>query len=216
MTKNLGSQGKTLYANAECRVFSRHLVNYHSAPFERRPVQLWGRPLPSKPHPDKASSINLQKRFINMQLRNKQDFWSGVMFVALGIGFALGATNYSMGTAARMGPGYFPFWLGVCLAVLGATVAIGALKEKAEATEVERFDFRILFIIIGSVVFAGVVLNILGIYLTVFLLVVLSSLASHEFSWKVAVTTGIFLVVFVWLAFIKGLGLIFPLWPSFI
>lgn len=151
-----------------------------------------------------------------MQLRNKQDFWSGVMFVALGIGFALGATNYSMGTAARMGPGYFPFWLGVCLAVLGATVAIGALKEKAEVTEVEKFDFRILLIIIGSVVFAGVVLNILGIYLTVFLLVVLSGLASHEFSWKVAVATGIFLVVFVWLAFIKGLGLIFPLWPSFI
>ena len=151
-----------------------------------------------------------------MQLRNKQDFWSGVMFVVLGIGFALGATKYSMGTAARMGPGYFPFWLGVCLAVLGAVVALGALKEKAEETEVERFDFKILFIVIGSVVFTGVVLNTLGIYISVFLLVFLSSLASHEFSWKVALATGIFLVVFVWLAFIRGLGLIFPLWPSFL
>ena len=150
-----------------------------------------------------------------MQLRNKQDFWSGVMFVVLGVGFALGATNYSMGTAARMGPGYFPFWLGVCLALLGAVVSINAMKIKAEETEVERFDFRILFIIIGSVVFAGVVLDVLGIYLTVFLLVFLSSFASHQFSWKVAVTVGIFLVLFVWLAFIKGLGLIFPLWPSF-
>ena len=151
-----------------------------------------------------------------MQLRNKQDFWSGVMFVVLGVGFALGATKYSMGTAARMGPGYFPFWLGVCLAVLGAVVSIGALKEKAEATEVEKFDFRILFIVIGSVIFAGVVLNSLGVYISVFLLVFLSSLASHEFSWKVALATGIFLVLFVWLAFIKGLGLIFPLWPSFL
>lgn len=151
-----------------------------------------------------------------MQLRNKQDFWSGVMFVALGVGFALGATNYSMGTAARMGPGYFPFWLGVCLAVLGAVVSISALKEKSEETEVERFDFRILFIVIGSVIFAGVVLNSLGVYITVFLLVFISSLASHEFSWKIAAATGIFLVLFVWLAFIKGLGLIFPLWPSFL
>lgn len=151
-----------------------------------------------------------------MQLRNKQDFWSGVMFVALGVGFALGATKYSMGTAARMGPGYFPFWLGVCLALLGAVVALSALKEKAEETEVERFDFKILFIVIGSVVFAGTVLNSLGVYISVFLLVFLSSLASHEFSWKVALATGIFLVVFVWLAFIRGLGLIFPLWPSFL
>ena len=151
-----------------------------------------------------------------MQLRNKQDFWSGIMFVALGVGFALGATNYSMGTAARMGPGYFPFWLGVCLAVLGAFVALGALKEKAEETGVDKFDFRVLFIIIGSVVLAGSVLNILGVYITVFLLVFLSSFASHEFSWKIALFTGLFLVLFVYLAFIRGLGLVFPLWPSFL
>lgn len=161
-------------------------------------------------------TLNKQERFNNMQLRNKQDFWSGVMFVALGVGFALGATNYSMGTAARMGPGYFPFWLGVCLAVLGAVVAIGALKEKAEEAEVGRFDFRILGIIIGSVVLAGAVLNLLGVYISVFLLVFISSMASHEFSWKVAAVNGIALVLFVWLAFIKGLGLVFPLWPSFL
>ncbi|MYN14889.1 tripartite tricarboxylate transporter TctB family protein [Pusillimonas sp. TS35] len=151
-----------------------------------------------------------------MQLRNRQDFWSGLMFVALGVGFALGATSYSMGTAARMGPGYFPFWLGVCLAVLGAVVALGALSPKAQEHHVEKFDFKILVIVIGAVALCGAVLNYLGVYLSVFLLVVLSSLASHEFSWKVALATAIGLVLFVWLAFIKGLGLIFPLWPSFI
>ncbi|HCW16911.1 MAG TPA: tricarboxylate transporter, partial [Achromobacter sp.] len=40
------------------------------------------------------------------------------------------------------------------------------------------------------------------------------SLASHEFNWKVAVANGLFLVAFSYLAFIRGLGLIFPLWPS--
>ncbi len=59
-------------------------------------------------------------------------------------------------------------------------------------------------------------LKLLGVYIAVFLLVVLSSLASHEFSLKVALANGVFLVVFTYLAFIKGLGLIFPLWPSFI
>ena len=60
-----------------------------------------------------------------MQIKNKQDFWSGVMFVVVGAAFALGATSYSMGTAARMGPGYFPFWLGVCLSLLGGGCHFG-------------------------------------------------------------------------------------------
>lgn len=151
-----------------------------------------------------------------MQLKNRQDFWSGIMFVAIGAGFALGATSYSMGTAARMGPGYFPFWLGVVLAILGAIVTISAMTEKAEETQLDRFDWKITIVIIGSVALSGVLLNYLGVYITVFLLVVLSSFASHEFSWKVAIATALFLVLFVWLAFIKGLGLIFPLWPTFL
>jgi hypothetical protein len=64
------------------------------------------------------------------------------------------------------------------------------------------------------VVLYGFALQHLGLYLSVFLLVLISSLASHEFNWKVAVANGLFLVAFSYLAFIRGLGLIFPLWPS--
>jgi hypothetical protein len=151
-----------------------------------------------------------------MRLKNKQDFWSGIMFMAIGAGFAMGASTYSMGTSARMGPGYFPFWLGICLAALGALVSLTALSKSAEHTPVEKFDWKILGIVIGSVVGCGVVLNFLGVYVAIFLLVFFSSMASHIFSWKIAVINGICLMVFVWLAFIKGLGLIFPLWPSFL
>ena len=151
-----------------------------------------------------------------MQLKNKQDFWSGVMFVLLGVGFAWQATSYQMGDAARMGPGYFPFWLGICLALLGAVVTLTALSPKSEETVVTRFDFKILGIIIGTVVLFGITLRPLGLYLSLFILVAVSSTASHEFSWKVAIANGAFLVVFCWLAFVKGLGLIFPLWPEFL
>ena len=47
-----------------------------------------------------------------MQIKNKQDFWSGIMFVVIGAAFALGATSYSMGTAARMGPWLLPILVG--------------------------------------------------------------------------------------------------------
>lgn len=136
------------------------------------------------------------------------------MFIAIGGGFALQATQYSMGSAARMGPGYFPFWLGIVLALMGATVLMSALSPRAQSTTISRYDFRILFLVIGSVFLYGFSLRYLGLYISVFLLVLVSSYASHEFNWKVAVANGLFLVVFSYVAFVRGLGLIFPLWPS--
>jgi len=151
-----------------------------------------------------------------MQLRNKQDFWSGVMFILLGLGFAWKATSYSMGTAARMGPGYFPHWLGIIMAVLGLVILLSSLTKKAEKTEIDRFDFKILGIIVGSIVLFGFCLRPLGLVISLFVLVAASSLASHEHSWKVSLLNAVFLTVLCWLAFVKGLGLVFPIWPAFL
>ena len=57
-----------------------------------------------------------------MQIRSQKDFASGLMFVIVGVIFASIATTYNMGTAAKMGPGYFPFWLGVLMAIIGAII----------------------------------------------------------------------------------------------
>lgn len=151
-----------------------------------------------------------------MQLRNKQDFWSGVMFIVLGLGFAWKATSYSMGTAARMGPGYFPHWLGILMAILGAVVLLSSITKKAEEVSVDRFDFRILAIIIGAVLMFAFTLRPLGLIAALFLLVTISSLASHEHSWKVSILNALFLMLLCWLSFVKGLGLVFPIWPSFL
>ena len=151
-----------------------------------------------------------------MQLKNKQDFWSGVMFILLGLGFAWKATSYSMGTSARMGPGYFPHWLGILMAILGAVVLLSSFRKKAEETEIDPFDFKILGIIISSIVVFGLALRPLGLIISLLLLVLISSTASHEHSWKVSIYNAIFLAVLCWLSFVKGLGLVFPIWPSFL
>jgi hypothetical protein len=62
-----------------------------------------------------------------VKIKNYQDFYAGVMFIIFG-GFTMFfSTTYNMGTAARMGPGYFPFWLGGVLALLGAIVLFKSL-----------------------------------------------------------------------------------------
>ena len=106
-----------------------------------------------------------------MALASQKDFVSGLMFMTVGGSFAWGAVDYELGDAARMGPGYFPFWLGVCLSLLGAVVTLGSMSAKAENTEVEKFNWKVLFVIIGAVVLCGLTLNSLGVYISIFLLV---------------------------------------------
>ena len=151
-----------------------------------------------------------------MNIKSQKDFFAGLAFLLTGVAFAWGATNYTVGEGARMGPGYFPFWLGILLAILGAVILLTALRPKADETEVASFSFRILAIIIGAVVIFGFCLKPLGLIISLFLLVIISSLASHEHSWKVSLINAAFLVLLCWLSFVKGLGLIFPIWPAFL
>lgn len=150
-----------------------------------------------------------------MKIKSQKDFWSGLMFVAVGIGFAWGATNYSFGTSARPGPGYFPFGLGILLAVLGAFTMFESLTvETADGEPVGAFAWRPLLILIGSIVLFGAMLPRLGMAISLPVLVVVSALAGDEFHWGEALANAAILTVGSWLVFIYGLGLTIPLWPT--
>ena len=103
-----------------------------------------------------------------MRIRSQKDFASGLMFVLVGLGFSFVARGYSMGTAAKMGPGYFPFLLGLVLALLGAIVTLGSLSTKGEEDQLARWDLKTLLWILGSVVLFGLLLKPLGMVLSVF------------------------------------------------
>ena len=151
-----------------------------------------------------------------MQVRNKQNFWSGVMFIVIGLAFAWKSTEYSMGTAARMGPGYFPFWLGIIMAILGAIVFLSSLSKKAELTVIANFDFRSVAIISVSVLVFAFLLVPGGLILSMFVLVLISAVAAHDHSWKTTILNAIFLNVLCYLSFVVGLKLVFPIWPAFL
>ncbi|GAA0793070.1 tripartite tricarboxylate transporter TctB family protein [Cupriavidus gilardii] len=151
-----------------------------------------------------------------MRIRSQKDFASGLMFILVGFGFSWVARGYSMGTAAKMGPGYFPFWLGVVLALLGVLVLIGSLSSKGESDELARWDIKLLLWILGSVVLFGLLLKPLGMVLSVIVLVLVSSMASHEFTWRGAILNTIILVLISMGAFVYGINLQMPVWPAFI
>jgi len=151
-----------------------------------------------------------------LKIKSEKDFWSGLMFIVVGIGFAWGATNYSFGSSARPGPGYFPFGLGIIMAVLGALILFKALTiETHGGDKVGAIAWRPMLIIVGSMVLFGLLLPRLGMFLALPILVVTSALAGDEFHWGEALINAVVLTAFSWLTFIYGLSLTIPLWPWF-
>jgi hypothetical protein len=152
-----------------------------------------------------------------VKIKSQKDFWSGLMFLAVGIGFAWGATNYSFGVAARPGPGYFPFGLGILLAILGGFILFESLVVETEDGEpIGAFAWKPLIIIVGSVVMFGFILPRLGMLVSLPILIVVCSLAGDEFHWKDALISAVVLTVGSWLIFIKGLSLVIPVLPPFL
>ncbi len=150
-----------------------------------------------------------------MKIKSQKDFWSGLMFIVAGVGFAIGATNYSFGTSARPGPGYFPFGLGILLAVLGAMVLFKALTIESEGGDpVGDIGWRPLILIVLGVVVFGLALPRLGMILSLPILIMISSLAGDEFKLKEVIINIIVLTIGSWAIFIKGLSLVIPLWPA--
>ncbi|MBE0550035.1 MAG: tripartite tricarboxylate transporter TctB family protein [Rubrivivax sp.] len=152
-----------------------------------------------------------------MKIKSEKDFWSGLMFLAVGVGFAWGATNYSFGSAARPGPAYFPFGLGIIMAALGAIILFKALVIEVEGGErLGGIAWKPLAIIVGSVVLFGLLLPRLGMFIALPLLVITTALAGDEFHWGEAIANATVLSAGSWVIFIWGLNLTIPLWPTFI
>ncbi len=152
-----------------------------------------------------------------MKIKSERDFWSGVMFLVVGIGFAWGATNYSFGSSARPGPGYFPFGLGILMAILGALILFKSLTiESHDGDKIGPIAWKPMSVIVGSIVLFGFLLPWLGMMIALPLLVVTVALAGDEFHLGEALFNAAVLTAGSWAVFIWGLNLVIPMWPSFI
>ena len=148
-------------------------------------------------------------------IKNPRDFWAGVMFASIGGAFAAISVTYKIGTAARMGPGFFPFVLGALLAILGIAICLTSLRQKNAGPGVEKLHWWPNFWVLLPIVVFGLLLKILGMILMGLMVVIVSSYASEEFKLKPVIFLAIGLVAFCSVIFVGGLKLPIPLCPSF-
>ena len=147
-------------------------------------------------------------------IRNPKDFWAGVLFASFGSAALVIAQSYPLGSAARMGPGYFPRMLGLLLLGLASILVLRSFKLRGAPLQMR--NLKPLAIVLGSVFVFAMGMTTLGIMASTVLLILISSSADREFRWKEAVASSVILAVCTLAVFIYGLGLQIPIWPTFL
>ncbi|MBN8535209.1 MAG: tripartite tricarboxylate transporter TctB family protein [Rhizobiales bacterium] len=147
---------------------------------------------------------------MNSALLARKDFWVGLFFVLFGLVTYWTALDYPTGSALRMGPGYFPRIVAGLLVPVGLIVLWGTWRTEGEC--IERIRPRpLLAVTLAVLVFVFV--NRLGILVSATLVVVIAATGSPETRWREVAISVIVLNLFVYLVFVRGLGLQFPLFP---
>ncbi len=145
-------------------------------------------------------------------IRHPKDFLAGLLFVAFGIVAIVVGSHYTLGTAARMGPGYFPRILGILLIVLGSALALRALRQNGPPLPGWKWPPTV--IVLASVAAFGLIVEWLGVVVSTILLIVAASAASHEFRFRESLVAGIALATLAVAVFVIGLKLQLPIWPA--
>lgn len=160
-----------------------------------------------------------------MRIKNQKDFFAGLVYAGVGVAFAWGATNYTIGDGARMGPGYFPLLLGIVLAIIGSVVVFQSLVvETPDGNPIGAWAWKPLLFIIAANFLFGILLGgmpslgvpAMGLIIAIYVLTIVAAMAGSEFRWLEVIILATILAVGSWVAFVWGLKLQFQVWPSFI
>ena len=160
-----------------------------------------------------------------MQIKSQKDFFSGLMFMGIGVAFAWGATTYNVGEGARMGPGYFPLMLGILMTILGIFITFKALVIEVEGGDkIGQWAWKpLIFIILANLIFgvllAGlpvIKLPAFGMIVAIYALTFIASMAEPGWKFKTTFILATVLAAGSYLAFVVLLKLQFPVWPAFI
>ena len=160
-----------------------------------------------------------------MSIKSQKDFFSGLVFMGVGGAFAWGASTYTVGSGARMGPGYFPLLLGVLLAIIGAVIAFKSMViETEDGEKIGKWIWRPVGFIVAANLAFGVLLGGLpsiklppmGMVVAIIALTLIAAKAGTEFILKEILILSAILVVGSYVTFILLLKLQIQVWPAFI
>ncbi|MGE5712591.1 MAG: tripartite tricarboxylate transporter TctB family protein [Betaproteobacteria bacterium] len=147
---------------------------------------------------------------MEFRIRSPKDFGAGLLYAGFGAAAILMALDYGMGSASRMGAGYFPTALGVLLMVIGIVSLVRSFVSAG--APIGTIAWKPAALVTSSTFLFGLLLRPAGLVPALVVLILVSAFASSRFrlQWR-ALGLMAALIAFCALVFVKGLGLPVPL-----
>ncbi|NTA40202.1 tripartite tricarboxylate transporter TctB family protein [Agrobacterium salinitolerans] len=140
---------------------------------------------------------------------NRDDLTAGLVFLGIGLFFAANTLgSLDVGTAASMGPGFFPLALCIILTLLGIGILVNARKHvdvTAEQVERPQLNWRAIFFVIVAPIAFGLMLRSLGLVAALAVTIGLAVAASSTIGVKRGLTIVIGMTAFCVVVFYYGL-----------
>lgn len=146
-----------------------------------------------------------------MKIKSKEDFWTGLMFITFGVVAIVVSRDYPMGSALRMGPGYFPTYLGAIMVVIGAIMTGRSYRIEGEG--IGRWGWRPLLWLSAAFMSFGLLIEKAGFVLALLALIIASSLAGRDTRPLELVVLIVVLITGSVALFIHGLELPYLVFP---
>jgi hypothetical protein len=145
-----------------------------------------------------------------LRVKSPQDIGAGLVFMLIGLAGLYFGSGLAFGSAARMGPGYFPTLLSALIIAIGAIVAFRGLT--IEGPPIEAIQLRPISFIIAAVLIFGFLIEAIGLALTAILLTVFAAYARPDVKPGETMVLGLGLALFTVLVFVYLLGQALPAW----
>lgn len=142
-----------------------------------------------------------------MNILQSKDFLAGVAAILLGLLVAIVTSGYGFGTPRQMGPGFFPFSLGVLLTLSGFVIALGALRNQ---DKLPVLNIRPYIVIPLAILMFALLVPRLGFGPAGVATVMLAGIAEPETKKRHLLALAVCLVPAIWLLFALGLGVQVP------
>jgi putative tricarboxylic transport membrane protein len=144
------------------------------------------------------------------RVKSPQDFGAAIVFLLIGIAGLYFGRELTYGTAARMGPGYFPYLLSWLIIAIG--VVVGLMSLSVEGPPIEAPQFRPMFFVLLSVVIFGYLMSYVGLAITGVVMTLIAAFARRNFNLLESFALGIGLSIGCVLIFVYALGQPLPAW----
>jgi hypothetical protein len=145
-----------------------------------------------------------------LRVKSPQDLGAGAVFILIGAAGLIFGQELRIGSAARMGPGYFPLMLSVLIIAVG--LIVGARGVTVDGPPVEKFQFRPIFFVLLSIVASGYLMSSVGLALTAIVVTFIAAFARSEINPRETFLLGAGMAIFAVVVFVYALGQPLPAW----